>query len=210
MTRLVCVSDTHNRQGQFDVPDGDVLIHAGDLTGRGSPVEVAAANDWLGRLPHADRIVIAGNHDFLFEDQNAAARSLLTNATYLEDSATEVRGLKFWGSPWQPWFHDWAFNLPRGPALAEKWRQIPEGVDVLVTHGPPSGILDETASGEHVGCEELRRRLDGMRTPPRLHVFGHIHESHGILRTPRTIFVNASICDVGYRPVQNAIVVDLA
>ncbi|HSS43975.1 MAG TPA: metallophosphoesterase [Thermoanaerobaculia bacterium] len=139
MTRIVCVSDTHNRQGQFEVPDGDVLIHAGDLTGRGTLPEITAVNDWFGRLPHTNRVVIAGNHDFLFERENALARSLLTNASYLEDSGIEVQGLKIWGSPWQPWFYDWAFNLPRGPALAEKWRRIPEKIDVLVTHGPPSG-----------------------------------------------------------------------
>ncbi len=209
MTRIVCISDTHNRQGQFEVPDGDVLIHAGDLTGRGTVPEVTAANEWLGRLPHRDKIVIAGNHDFLFERQNARARSLVTNAIYLEDSASLVQGLRIWGSPWQPWFYDWAFNLPRGRALAEKWRGIPEGIDILVTHGPPLGILDETASGEHAGCEELRSRIEGMGAPPRLHVFGHIHEGHGILRTPGTTFVNASICDLAYRPVNRAIVIDL-
>jgi Icc-related predicted phosphoesterase len=209
MTRIVCISDTHNRQGEFNMPEGDLLIHAGDLTGRGTLPEIAAANDWLGRLPHRDKVIIAGNHDFLFEKENALARSLLTNASYLEDSGIEVQGLKIWGSPWQPWFYDWAFNLPRGAALAEKWRQISEGIDILVTHGPPSGILDATASGEHAGCEELRRRLDGMSAPPRLHVFGHIHEAYGTLRTSRTTFVNASICDLGYRPVNSPIVIDL-
>lgn len=209
MNRIVCVSDTHNRQGALAVPEGDVLVHAGDLTGRGSEVEIAAANQWLGGLPHEHKIVIAGNHDFLFEKQGTLARSLLTSAIYLQDSGVEVAGLRVWGSPWQPWFQDWAFNLPRGKALRERWEQIPEGLDILVTHGPPMGILDRTAAGEHVGCEELRARLTAMSSPPRLHVFGHIHEAHGIHRTPRTTFVNASVCDLAYRPAHEPVVVAL-
>jgi Icc-related predicted phosphoesterase len=209
MARIVCLSDTHNRQGQFDVPDGDILVHAGDLTGRGTLREITAVNEWLGRLPHRHKIVIAGNHDFLFEEENLLARSLLTNATYLQDSEVSADGVKIWGSPWQPWFHDWAFNLRRGEALREKWELIPEDTDILITHGPPMGILDETASGERVGCEDLRDRLAAMSAPPGLHVFGHIHEAYGIERAPRTTHVNASICDLGYRPVNPPIVIDL-
>ena len=210
MTRIVCISDTHNRQGNLDVPEGDLLIHAGDLTGRGTQAEVRAAIEWLESLPHPDKIVIAGNHDFYFEQENARARSLVTSAVYLQDSEVTVQGLRIWGSPWQPWFHDWAFNLSRGQKLREKWEHIPEGIDILVTHGPPMGTLDRTVTGEAVGCEELRDRLAAMANPPRLHVFGHIHEGQGIVRTERTTFVNASACDVAYRPVNQAVVVDLA
>lgn len=209
MPRVVCLSDTHNRQGHFDVPDGDILVHAGDLTGRGTLPEVSALDAWFGRLTHPHKIVIAGNHDFLFQEDNALARSLITNATYLQDSAAQVQGLTIWGSPWQPWFHDWAFNLSRGEALRGKWELIPEETDILLTHGPPMGIRDETAEGEHVGCGDLRDRIAGMSRPPRLHVFGHIHEGYGIERGDRTTYVNASICDRGYRPVNPPIVIDL-
>ncbi len=210
MTRIVCISDTHNRQENLRVPDGDVLVHAGDLTGRGTIPEITAVNRWLGELPHPHKVVIAGNHDFLFERDSALARSLLTNAIYLQDSSVEVEGLMVWGSPWQPWFYDWAFNLPRGESLRRKWEQIPEGLDILITHCPPSGILDETAAGEHAGCEELAARLSAMRAPPRLHVFGHIHESYGIRREVRTEFVNASVCDLSYQPINAPVVTDLA
>ena len=191
------------------MPDGDLLIHAGDLTGRGTLSEVNAAIAWLEALPHRDKIVIAGNHDFLFESENALARSLITRMVYLEDSEVAIQGLRIWGSPWQPWFYDWAFNLRRGQKLREKWAQIPEAIDILVTHGPPMGTMDVTTSGEAVGCEELRDRLAAMVKPPRLHVFGHIHEGHGIVRTARTTSVNASICDVAYRPVHSPLVIDL-
>jgi Icc-related predicted phosphoesterase len=209
MTRIVCLSDTHNRQGTFDVPDGDVLVHAGDMTGRGTLPEVTAAIAWLEAMPHRDKIVISGNHDFLFERENALARSLITRMAYLEDSEVTVQGLRIWGSPWQPRFHDWAFNLPRGRPLREKWERIPEGLDILVTHGPPMGMLGRAFTGEDVGDEELRDRLAAMAKPPRLHVFGHIHEGYGVVRTPSTTSVNASICDVGYRAVNPAVVIEL-
>jgi predicted phosphohydrolase len=129
--RLVLISDTHQRHDQLTVPDGDVLVHAGDFSTRGGVEEVARFNAWLGTLKHKHKVVIAGNHDFLFEREPTLARSMLTNVTYLEDSGVTIEGLRFWGSPWQPRFFDWAFNLERGAPLTEKWNLIPTGVDVL-------------------------------------------------------------------------------
>ncbi len=207
MPRIVCISDTHDRLGRIAVPDGDILVHAGDLTGRGRPEEVRAFTDELATLPHRHKIVIAGNHDFLFERDPARAQALLDGCIYLQDAAVEILGLRFWGSPWQPWFYDWAFNLPRGEAIAAKWALIPPGTDVLVTHGPPRGILDRTAGGDLAGCEDLLLAVRRLR--PRLHVFGHIHEAWGREERDGTLFVNASICDLGYAPIQAPIVVDL-
>ncbi|MCU0866457.1 MAG: metallophosphoesterase, partial [Planctomycetes bacterium] len=135
------------------------------------------------------------------------ARSWLRAATYLEDSEVTVDGVRIWGSPWQPWFYDWAFNLERGPAIAAKWDRIPAGIDVLVTHGPPAGILDRTDQGDAVGCADLLAAVRRVR--PKLHVFGHIHEAYGTLEQDGVRFVNASNCSVRYRPVQPPIVVDL-
>jgi Icc-related predicted phosphoesterase len=118
-----------------------------------------------------------------------------------------VAGLRFWGAPWQPWFLDWAFNLPRGEALRSKWALAPSGVDVLLTHGPPHGILDRTATGDQAGCEALRAAVRRVR--PRLHVFGHIHDGHGWTREDGMLFVNASICTVAYAPTNRAVVVDV-
>lgn len=213
--KLVCLSDTHGRHDAIRVPEGDVLLHAGDGTKRGTKAEVEAWNDWLGRLPHPHKIAIAGNHDFLFQEEPALARTLLTNATYLEDSGIEVGGVRFWGSPWQPWFFDWAFNLRRGEEIRVKWDLIPRGTDVLVTHGPPHGIRDQVAGlmnrlasrREHVGCEELLAAV--LRVRPKVHVFGHIHEGHGSEERLGIQFVNASNCDREYRPVQPPIVVEL-
>jgi len=218
--KVVCLSDTHNRHGAIDVPEGDVLIHAGDVSMAGRAGEVEAFMRWFAALPHPHKVLVAGNHDWLFERRPDLAREVVAGVTYLQDSGTEVAGLRIWGSPWQPWFYDWAFNLPRGEALREKWDMIPDGTDVLVTHGPPYGILDsvERVVGqwfgedaavevEHTGCEELRAAV--LRVGPRLNVFGHIHEGYGTDRLGKTICVNASNCDADYRPVNPAIVVEL-
>jgi predicted phosphodiesterase len=205
--RIVCLSDTHDLHDQLQVPDGDLLLHAGDATMRGSEAQIRAFDRWLASLPHRHKVVIAGNHDWAFERTPAAARGWLRAATYLEDDEVTVDGLRIWGSPWQPWFHDWAFNLDRGPAIAAKWDLIPAGIDVLITHGPPAGILDRTDQGDAVGCADLLAAVRRVR--PKLHVFGHIHEAYGTLEQDGVRFVNASNCSVRYRPVQPPIVVDL-
>jgi predicted phosphodiesterase len=206
--RIVAISDTHSLVPAGGVPDGDVLVHAGDLTKRGTLLEIAAAGDWLRSLPHARKVVIAGNHDFGFEREPQAARAALGSGfDYLEDSGVVIDSVSFWGSPWQPWFFDWAFNLPRGERLAEKWALIPDDTRVLVTHGPPYGILDRTDDGDLAGCSDLRERVRVVR--PAVHVFGHIHEGAGTLRDGGTLFVNASICDLKYKAVNPARVFDV-
>lgn len=208
MPRIVCLSDTHNCNEQIAVPDGDILIHAGDATVSGTIDEILLFSQWLDRLPHRHKIFVAGNHDWLFEINNRLARKLLgAEIVYLQDSAVEIEGLKIYGSPWQPWFFDWAFNLPRGEPLAEKWRLIPPATDVLITHGPPFGILDFPPDGSNVGCEMLRRRIEEIR--PKLHVFGHIHHSYGTVEKSGVKFVNASNCDEAYEPVNPPLVFDL-
>jgi hypothetical protein len=209
VVRIACLSDTHCQHRTLRVPDGDVLLHAGDFTKFGDLDHVADFNAWLGTLPHRHKIVIAGNHELPFEDDRDGllARSMLTNATYLQDAEARAEGLRIWGSPWQPEFGRMAFNLPRGAPLARKWALIPPGVDVVVTHGPPLGIGDELPGGNHVGCGELARAL--RRRAPRLHVSGHIHIGHGVRRDGPTIYVNAAICDDRYEAVRQPIVVDL-
>lgn len=204
--RIVCLSDTHNQQ--IDVPDGDLLIHAGDATFQGTADEITEFNAWFSALPHKHKIFIAGNHDWLFQTQPAAARKLLdSDIIYLQDSGVNIEGLNIYGSPWQPRFYDWAFNLNRGREMAEKWEMIPARTDILITHGPPSGILDLTIDGDHAGCEELIKKVDEIR--PKVHIFGHIHEGYGTLERSGTRFVNASNCDERYRVVNAPVVFQL-
>jgi predicted phosphodiesterase len=211
--RVVCISDTHNHHEAIDLPDGDLLIHAGDFSGRGRDHEVHAFFDWFARQPHRHKVVIAGNHDFLFENHRDAVAPLLDafpGVTYLEDSGTTLGGLRIWGSPWQPWFHSWAFNLREADELRAKWDLIPAGIDLLVTHGPPHrhGDLLQHEDG-HVGCRELLKALDRVR--PVVHIFGHIHEAYGIYNEAAsgTICINAATCTLAYEPENPPVVFDI-
>ncbi|RVE58114.1 hypothetical protein OJAV_G00205960 [Oryzias javanicus] len=231
-TRFVCVSDTHSRTDAIQMPYGDVFIHAGDFTELGLPSEVKKFNDWLGTLPYDIKIVIAGNHELTFDQEFMAdlikqdfyyfpsasklkpenyenVQSLLTNCIYLQDSEVTVRGFRIYGSPWQPWYYGWGFNLPRGQALLDKWNQIPDNTDILVTHCPPLGFLDWVPKKmQRVGCMELLNTVQ-RRVQPKLHVFGHIHEGYGMMSDGTTTFVNASTCTVNFLPMNPPIVFDL-
>lgn len=219
--RIVCISDTHQEHQRLRIPDGDLLVHAGDFCSLGTEREIHKFAKWLRSLPHRSKVIVAGNHDRFFEQQPGLARLYLEEpgVTYLQDSGLQIEGVRFWGSPWQPWFMDWAFNLPRkGEALRQRWNLIPVDTDVLVTHCPPHGVLDqvrprrtsfgveEEGSGP-LGCEELRIRLPAVK--PALHVFGHIHDGYGVMRHGKTTFANACICTEDYEPTNIPLVFDL-
>lgn len=208
--KLVLISDTHERHNKLIVPDGDVLIHAGDLTYRGDFYAVLEATQWLRSLPHKHKIVIAGNHDFLFENSPQKARDLMDGIHYLENEAIVIDGVKFYGSPVQPRFFDWAFNVDRGEAIKKYWNKIPDDTDVLITHGPPIQILDQSAphkNSEHLGCADL---LDAvLRIQPRVHVFGHIHGGYGYHWFGNTRFYNASVVNEAYHLVNEPFVVEI-
>lgn len=203
--RLCAISDTHGLHDHVRVPPCDVLIHAGDCTNDAGRKSLRDFLTWLERQPAKRKILIAGNHDWAFEKWPDLARAMVAevspSVTYLQDSGVEIDGIKFFGSPYQPEFCNWAFNLPRGEALRKRWDLIPEGTDVVITHGPPRGILDWTPHGnEHCGCDDLLTTLNRLK--PRLSVFGHVHASYGTKTVDGTTYLNASICDEGYRPTR--------
>jgi len=220
--RFVCLSDNHGAY-DFDIPDGDVLIHAGDLTNIGGLVETATSINWLKGLPHRYKISIAGNHDWLFYKESSLAKRMMADAgiLYLEDSGVTIdgnciligngifpgQGITIYGSPYSPSFCNWAFGLDRGAPIKEKWETLPSSLDVLVTHGPPKGILDKNPSGEHVGCEDLANRLKIIK--PSYHCFGHIHHGYGIKETTDMTFINCSVCDEMYNTVNPPQVFDI-
>lgn len=140
--------------------------------------------------------------------QTPNIRDALTNCIYLEDELLELWGVRIYGSPWQPEFCRWAFNVPRGTACLDKWNQIPPGVDILVTHTPPVGHGDLCCSGVRAGCVELLSTVQ-QRVKPKYHVFGHVHEGYGITSDGRIIYVNASTCDINYLPNNAPIVFDV-
>ena len=207
----------------------DVFVFAGDATPMGRHFEVQPFLLWLNKMQkkyQVDIVFIAGNHDFLFERESALAEQMIKDLNnprihYLNDSGVEIEGVKFWGSPITPWFHDWAFNRERGPEIREHWDLIPKDTDVLVTHGPPENILDgiphrkygftqdyrykEYDLGtEHVGCNELREAVL-HEVKPQAHVFGHIHEAYGTEYHEGIQFINASSLDGNYRPLNDPI-----
>lgn len=190
--RIVAVADTHTFEADLpEIPDGDVFVHAGDLLRAGTLDELEAVAAWIRGLPHSHKIVVAGNHDWCFlREREAAVLMLGEGVTYLEDSGCTIAGIRFWGSPWQPAYNDWAFNLERGAPLAEKWALIPESTDVLVTHGPPHGFGDRGPIPGRQGCEDLRARVERVR--PRLHLFGHIHQDGGLWDEDGVAYVNAT------------------
>jgi Icc-related predicted phosphoesterase len=207
--RIVCISDTHDLHPVLRVPDGDLLIHAGDATAHGTEEQIKDFCDWFRSQPHRHKIFVAGNHDWLFETDPDKARHMIGGFTYLEDSAVEVEGLLFYGSPWTIRYYEWAFMLERGAELAVKWRHIPDNTDVLITHSPPKGILDRNTRGESAGCGDLLKRV--RKITPKLHVFGHMHPSNGIQTIGETVFVNAAIAGDGreYLQAGEPIVVDI-
>jgi Icc-related predicted phosphoesterase len=209
MKKITFISDTHTKHDKVNsfLPGGDILIHAGDLTGRGYLNEIDDFLKWFDKIDNYDtKIFIAGNHDFGFEDNPNQIKSLLTEyktVDYLQDDLLLVgKGdyedmVKVWGTPWQPEFHNWAFNLPRGEKLKEKWDMIPANTDILITHGPPFGKLDYIPyDGKNVGCEELIKRVNEIK--PKINVFGHIHEGYGYVFDGNTHFINAAVLNGRY------------
>jgi predicted phosphohydrolase len=200
--RLVCISDTHNQHGHLDpMPDGDILLCAGDISRFGRVEDILRFNEWLGRLPYATKIVVHGNHEQpgLPRPGSRPLRDLLSHAIVLEQSGLEVMGLKVFGT---------RFCWPR-PMFDPNhhWDEIPRGTDILLTHGPPAGYRDGGT-----GCESLLMAI--RRIKPRLVVFGHVHSQHGVQPgcdgEEGIIFVNAAICGGDtYAKAHEAIVIEL-
>lgn len=188
---IVCISDTHELHRELDLPDGDILIHAGDFTMFSkSTAAILDFNEWLGELPHRFKVVVPGNHEFFLE-ADPSKRELISNAIMLINERVEIMGLSIWGSPTTS-LYGGAFGLSSAVDRTKLYAQIPNEVDILVTHGPPYGILDHTPGALHqAGCPQLLEAVNRLK--PKLHVFGHIHGSHGMFSNDATLFVNAAL-----------------
>jgi Icc-related predicted phosphoesterase len=195
--KIVVISDSHMQHAELDIPDGDVLIHAGDALGRGTYSEAVKFNEWLGTLPHKHKIYVPGNHDELFEVNPEQGKLTMTNAIVLIDEYIEIEGVKIYGSPWTKKFYDWSFMKP-DHQLQPIWEKIPEGLDILITHGPPYDILDHNRQGDL--CGSMTLRLEVIKKAPKFHVFGHIHEASGVIKMANnnTTFINAAVLNEYY------------
>lgn len=227
--RLVAMADSHNKHRQLDVPDGDVVVHAGDFCRRGNAHEATDFLRWWADLPHKHKVLVAGNHDRCFERGHPKHPQLVKQANdighYLVDESVVIDGVVFYGSPWTPTFNNWAFMKDRGEAMRSVWDKIDPETDVLVTHGPPFGVLDKApktygGSGglmgaphsgatikESVGCRELSTAI--KRVSPAHHIFGHIHESRGDRRYNSTHCYNVTLLDGRYEHSYDPVVIDV-
>jgi len=208
--KITLISDTHNKHNKIsaDLPGGDLLLHAGDISSMGYEHEIVNFANWFNNLDqYSHKIFIAGNHDWGFQNNVNNVNEILSEydkMKYLQDSMLtyhdgENNPVYIWGSPWQPEFYNWAFNLPKnGDELKSKWDMIPEHVDILITHGPAWGFLDDVEGrrGQHLGCELLAEKIKQIK--PKIHVCGHIHSGHGHYFDGHTHYFNASVLNEQY------------
>lgn len=213
--KAVLLSDTHGKHDRVKVPPGDLLVYAGDYS-HGGVEDTVAFLRWFARHPHRYKVLISGNHDRLSDEAPSLFRSLVAEhpgVTYLQDSGVEIEGLKVWGSPVTPTFFNWHHMRDRGAPIRAHWDLIPNDTDLLVTHGPPHGLLDWSDYGhEHAGCRDLYAAI--LRVEPRWTCHGHIHGGYGTTDLVhddglKTRLFNASVCDEGYHPNNQPWVVDI-
>ena len=197
------------------MPEGDVLVHAGDLTSSGKLEQLRSAVDWLNEQTknYEHVICIAGNHDWILEAfykegfEKEVREGTFGKVHYLRDSGVTIEGKHFHGSPWTPRFCDWAFNADRGLVIKRWWDMIPMYTNVLITHGPPAGILDWVGK-ERVGCEELRYATQFSLSRD-AHIFGHIHCAPGWEIHEGTTYTNASVLNDQYKIVRAPTVIEI-
>lgn len=208
--KILFISDTHGQHRKLkNLPEADMLIHAGDISKRGEDYEVEDFIKWFSVQNFQYKIFIAGNHDFYFENETITRiqKMLPANSYYLCDTGITIEGINFWGSPITPTFFNWAFNRDRGKEIAKYWSKIPKNTDILITHGPPFGILDQTKAELNVGCEDLLKKVKLIK--PKYHLFGHIHEAYGGYQNAHTTFYNGSTLDENYTMTNKPIIIEI-
>lgn len=219
--KTIILSDTHCRLRKIDVPAGDLLLHAGDLTFKGDIKEISQELRELERISKNFTygcVFIAGNHDRLAEQQPFLMKQMALDhgLTYLDHSSTVINGFNIFGSAYSPEFCNWSFGYDRAEAF-KYWSEIPDNTHILITHGPPMGVLDSvikfnSMKGEYVeekvGCLDLYNRIQELKEL-KVHCFGHIHQNYGIQVFNKIYSVNASVCTENYRPINKPVVIEL-
>jgi len=206
---IITISDTHTKHEELnqDLPDADMIIHCGDFTSLGREFEIINFMKWYSALnQYKYKLIIAGNHDWMFETNSQLAKSLIPdNIIYLEDSEIEIEGLNFYRTPVSKPFFDWAFNRPEDK-LKKHWEAIPNHTDVLITHSPPLGILDLVDN--NVGSPSLYHEIFN-RVKPLVHMMGHIHEGYGEKEIDGIKFINASNLNRNYKYTNKPILYEI-
>jgi Icc-related predicted phosphoesterase len=216
---ITIISDTHGKHNEItqDLPGGDLLLHAGDISSMGYQHEVQQFCKWFNNVENYDhKIFIAGNHDWGFQNNVEKIMEIVNSyktVDYIQDETISVgddeKMVNIYGSPWQPEFYNWAFNLPKnGVELAAKWDAIPDNTDILITHGPAFGVLDTVAGKmwDNLGCQLLTNKIKSIK--PKIHVCGHIHSGYGYYFDGDTHFINASVLNEAYQYTNKPITID--
>ena len=217
--KICCIADSHGNLS-FKVPEADLLLIAGDLcpayhsSYQSINMQVNWLNiefrNWLADQPIKECVAVAGNHDWIWEVAKDQVPKMNANFHYIEDESIEILSKKIYGTPVQPFFYDWAFNKEE-ESLQKYWDNIPEGLDILLLHCPPYGILDETHHpnypSEHIGSKSLLEKIKKVK--PKLVVFGHNHSEHGIIEKDDIMYINASLVNEQYKMTKNPIIVEL-
>lgn len=207
--KITAISDTHSQHDKLQLAGGDLLIHAGDQTSRGTLAEALVFLNWLEQQPYKHKVIIPGNHDWCYEEESALMRSeaAARGISLLIDDVVVIDGLWIWGSPMTPTFHNWSFNKDRGEPIRRYWDLISAETNILITHGPPWGIGDYVPRGEYVGCEDLLHKIHQLKDL-KLHVFGHIHEGRGMyegfFNEGKATAINACVLDGQYKLVNSS------
>lgn len=207
------MSDSHNRHDQFKLSDADLGIHCGDFSSMGYVHETKGFLEWFSKQPVKNRLFICGNHDgTLPEEQPSLFKEILKEypgVTYLQNDGITIDGIKFWGRPYTPRFNDWFWMAdPGSPKMLSSLDIIPKDTDVLITHGPPYGILDTTNGNQHVGCKDMRDWLEDGNPKPKLILCGHIHNGRGVYQYGDTTIVNCAVLNDWYRWGGNPMLID--
>ena len=216
---ITIISDTHGKHNEItqDLPGGDLLLHAGDISSMGYQHEVQQFCKWFNNVENYNhKIFIAGNHDWGFQNNVEKIMEIVNSyktVDYIQDETIQVNNgdkmVNIYGSPWQPEFYNWAFNLPKnGVELAAKWDAIPDNTDILITHGPAFGVLDTVAGKmwDNLGCQLLTNKIKSIK--PKIHVCGHIHSGYGYYFDGDTHFINASVLNEAYQYTNKPITID--
>ncbi len=204
MKKLVIISDTHTFHKNVALPEGDILIYAGDAEIR-SDMELMFFINWFGTLNFQHIIWIGGNHDFYLEQlyNSNVVPKMPFNIHYLINNEITIEGIKFWGSPFSSQFGRWAF-MEHLEELKSIWNKIPSDTDIVITHSPAFGILDQVVHGNiSVGCPALRDKLKSIK--PKYHICGHIHEAYGVYQDEHTTYINASVLNEFYEMVNEPV-----
>ncbi len=215
--KIILLSDTHQKHSELTLPECDIILHAGDISGRGSYSAVENFLRWFSKQEANHLVFISGNHDIGLENPEWDMIRLLENypeITYLNNTGTCIEGINIYGSPISPTFgRGWAFNRDRGEEIKAEWDKIPNGTDILITHTPPYGKGDlliprHRRQGEdpNVGCKDLLDAIKRIR--PSISLNGHIHSGYGVVVEDGITYINASVLDDDYQYVHQPILIE--